>query len=651
MKIQTAGKASSTPRTEGTSAFVRPASHVPWWRRAGREHLAVAALLVVATVVRLALAARGWPQLDSDEGIVGLMVSDVAALRHFPVFFYGQQYMGATLAYLGVPAFLLFGPTTFALRATITVEIVAFLLVLYLFTRTVYSRTVALCTLALLALGPAPALYHEFYARTGNQTTLLCGALLLWLTVLRLQQGASQTAQSSEQQENPGRSRRIMRWLDVGIGLTAGIALWVDILILPFLAAAGIALWVDAVRRRRARASQATPHVLRNQILITGAACVAGMAPLIVASIKTQGRPIHQMLVTGGAPGFASGTQSLSLVDHLRLLLLQLLSVLVIGLPHDLGSGVVCPNCVIWPHPSAQGATGGQIALELLVAAPLTLAAIGLWAISALPLARDAWRWLRSRARGGGSAWDAAAGDSIWWGRAMMVIAAALTVLVYVASSESYRNPITASRYLVGMYACAPVVVAPLVAGAERVWRWLRSRRAPGGVAGRAPTGERLAPQHLVAAALLVAGFVVALGGLGATFATTADAESYGVPSGQRDATLIAFLQAHGATRFYAPYWTCYRIAFESEAEAPARFECSVVKDDDAFAAGQNRVTEFMNAVAGTAHPAYVLDPVQTSASATAVAQLAALQAHGDPRLAGYTSADVNGFVVYYYSA
>jgi hypothetical protein len=621
----------TTRRIAGYLRFVRFVQFARWLRMLRGERLAVAALLFVAMLLRLTLAARGWPQLDSDEGIVGLMTSDILARSHVPIFYYGQSYMGAILAYLSAPAFILLGATNFSLRVTVTVEIVAFLLVLYLFTRTIYSRRVALCTLALLALGPTSALYHEFYARAGNQTTLLLGTLILWLTVLRLQHADS---------------ARATRWIDIAIGLAAGVALWVDFLILPFLVAAGAALTVDAFRRRRrsGRSSDvAAQPALPRQLLTTGAACVVGMAPLIVSNVASDGRTFYQILVTGGAPGYAQGLEHITLLEHVRLLGLQLVSVLLIGLPRALGNGPVCGSCALWPNPSAHAADAGQIGLEVLFALPFSLLAIGLWAIAALPLARDVARAVRS-GRGGAPAGTRAAtavmpSDPRWWGRAMLVGVAGLAFLMYVVSAESYRNPITSSRYLVALYACAPLAVAPLLSGAERVWAWLRA------VIRRQSHGERPAALAYAATAVLLAAFFGAAVEAGTTLATTRDATIYGVPYGTRDAHLIAFMQAHQATRFYAPYWTCYRIAFE----AHAQFVCIVTRDDDAFNLGQNRVVAYMTQVAQTPHPAYIFDPISTPASSAAVAQVAAHIAQGDPAFAGYTSASVDGFVVYYH--
>ena len=156
----------------------------------------VALTLALAAVGRLVLAARGWPGFNSDESIVGLMTDDI--LRHgaHPVFFYGQNYMGALQAYLAVPFFLLLGATPFALQVTATTETSSCFLFLYLFTREVFSREVALVTLLLLAAGPFSALGAELHVGAGEHDTLLLGALILWLVTLRLR-GRGRTAHAA----------------------------------------------------------------------------------------------------------------------------------------------------------------------------------------------------------------------------------------------------------------------------------------------------------------------------------------------------------------------------------------------------------------------------------------------------------------------
>src|SRR5690349_11004040 len=60
-----------------------------------REALVVAATFAVAALLRLTLAARGWPYMNSDEGVWGLMTDDIRWHGAHPIFLYGVHYMGA----------------------------------------------------------------------------------------------------------------------------------------------------------------------------------------------------------------------------------------------------------------------------------------------------------------------------------------------------------------------------------------------------------------------------------------------------------------------------------------------------------------------------------------------------------------------------
>ena len=191
------------------------------------ECILVAVLLLVAAVLRLTLASRGWPYSNSDEATTGLMVDDIIWHGAHPFFTYGEHHVGSLDAYLQVPAFLLFGATNFALHITTTIQILLFLLVFYGFTRAVYSPLVAGVTLALLAFGPYQQLFYGLRAGHYAQDMLLLSVLLMSLVVLRLRRPA----------------RAWTKWtLDIGIGLVAGLALWSTILLLPFVLAAALAL-------------------------------------------------------------------------------------------------------------------------------------------------------------------------------------------------------------------------------------------------------------------------------------------------------------------------------------------------------------------------------------------------------------------------
>ena len=73
------------------------------------------ALIVLATVIRVTLAYQHWPLSNSDEGTMGIMALHIFSHGEHPIFFYGQNYMGATEAYLGAALFHVSGASLFTL--------------------------------------------------------------------------------------------------------------------------------------------------------------------------------------------------------------------------------------------------------------------------------------------------------------------------------------------------------------------------------------------------------------------------------------------------------------------------------------------------------------------------------------------------------
>jgi hypothetical protein len=117
---------------------------------------------------------------DSDQAIVGLMAKHLAEGRHFPLFFYGQQYMLGVQAWIAAPFFLLGGPTVAMLRlplAIINMIVVGWLL-LRLIRQGVGAGWAFVATLPLIAIGPiASTLLME---TLGASVEPLLYVLLLW---------------------------------------------------------------------------------------------------------------------------------------------------------------------------------------------------------------------------------------------------------------------------------------------------------------------------------------------------------------------------------------------------------------------------------------------------------------------------------------
>ncbi len=594
-----------------------------------REVAAVATLVALAAALRLTLAAHGWPILNSDEATMGLMGSDTLSRGAHPVFTYAQDYIGALQAYLAAPVNALLGPTPFALRVVTTFEFALFLLVVYALARAIWSPAVGLVSLALLSLGPAWALLRQLQAGAGAQETLLFGALVVWLAFLRLR--LAQGRQGSH-------GRRSALALDAAFGLAAGLGLWSDFLFLPYLAAALLALACLGLREWRVGALPMTRAL--GEVALGLAGFVVGAAPFILANISSGGQTLRHAVALAQAH---TGAAPLDFGGRLALLGWQLGATLLVGLPQALGSATICPNCAVWPAPGA-GITPGQLAQELAFAAPFSLLALGLWLWSAAPLARALWRHTpRILAQWRGEARTLPPLDARWWGRLMLVLAGALTLLQYVVSRTSYTFPASSARYLIGLYICVPLVAAALVAA-------FRMAFAAAGRAPRAGSEPRVGLQEALVAPLGVALLLLILiiNGAGAAhaLATAANQRTYGQPMGQRDARLVAFLQAHQSTAFYAGYWTCVRLVFTSAQQV----NCAVIDQNDAFTPGFNRYPPAVRRTLANPHPAWVFDLARGDEAASVPAQVAACIATREPRCAGYASATQDDYLIFYYA-
>jgi hypothetical protein len=74
------------------------------------KKILVIILLIFTILVRFyVLWNYRWDSPNGDEAIAGLMAKHIAEGKNFPVFFYGQAYLGALEAYLTAPFYFIFG--------------------------------------------------------------------------------------------------------------------------------------------------------------------------------------------------------------------------------------------------------------------------------------------------------------------------------------------------------------------------------------------------------------------------------------------------------------------------------------------------------------------------------------------------------------
>ncbi|MEU5782046.1 hypothetical protein [Micromonospora lupini] len=458
-------------------------------------------LTVLAGVgYRLWLLGHATPPTNSDEATMGLAALHIARGEDFPVWFYGQQYMGPLEAYLAAPVFALAGPSLFGLRLPTLALYALFLLLTWRLTlRLTGDRWFGLLVVALLALGADRVVKNQLIAGGGYPEMNAAGVALALLAV-DLAAG------------RPG--WRLVRWATWGF--LAGLLLWVDPLVLPYVAATGAMLVGFRRRELRGRAGA-----------LLGAAAVLGAAPLLAHSLLTGRNPLHAVLAAGGADATASWPDRL----HGGLLL---------GPP--LGMGFCGPgSCATWQ----------------------------LWWAYALPVllvvaAGTAWWTLRRPPGSSGAAGSpGAAGSAPRVAAAMrlaLVLAAVGTLGAYTLSSSSGLTPVESSRYLSTVLISVPALLWPL---------WTLARPGAGSATSRPRPGWRVArPVAVVVLAATLVTAAHATGQAARTASATRAAEA-------RHAELVATLRHLGVRHVRAGYWTCNRLTFASAEEVV----CAVVDD------------------------------------------------------------------------
>lgn len=489
---------------------------------------------------RLGLMLFDAPPTNSDEATMGLAALHISRGQEFPVWFYGQSYMGTLEAWLAAPLFAVAGPSTFVLRLPTLAMYALFVLLIWRLTlRLTGDHWFALLVVGLLALGSDRIVKNQLIAGGGYPEMNVAGAALA-LLAYDLAVG------------RPG--RRLPRW--TAWGLLAGLMVWVDPLVLPYVAGTGLVLIAFGWRELRGRAGG---------LLTLGA--LVGAAPLLVDSLVAGRNPLTAVLTASGAE------QPAGWLDRLY-------GGLVLG--PALGMGFCDPGrCAGWQ-------------LWWAVALPVLLAAATLTAWHTLrhpPASPTPAGTAASGAAGPGAAAGGGAAARVGAAVTLALVGAAVaTIAAYTVSSAAGRTPVESSRYLSCLLISVPVLLWP-------VWRATRRRRLPTGVAA----DHRLTRQ--LAAAVRVAAVLVLTAALGTAIVATAGAVGR-VPAVHADegrhTALVAALREQGVRHVYGTYWTCNRLTFASGEDVI----CAVV--DDELRPGHDRYRPYRTAVHAAAGAAWV---------------------------------------------
>lgn len=184
-------------------------------------------IFLTAVIVRgLTLLA---PDLWTDELIVGLMSLHVTQ-GEFPVFFYGQNFMGSLEAYLGGALFQLIGLSPFTLELLPALLSLLFIYLQYQLAKKFFRQQVALLCILLLAIPPLFLLRWTHEVRPHYPLTMVFGNLLLYLSHHLIYRSPSSSGK---------------KVLYLVLGLIAGIGWWTNYLIITFILPVGLFMFLD----------------------------------------------------------------------------------------------------------------------------------------------------------------------------------------------------------------------------------------------------------------------------------------------------------------------------------------------------------------------------------------------------------------------
>ncbi|MER6587793.1 DUF423 domain-containing protein [Micromonospora chalcea] len=433
---------------------------------------------------RLALLFADVPPTNSDEATMGLAALHIARGDGFPVWFYGQAYMGTLEAYLAAPLIALAGPSVLVLRLPTLALYALFLLLSWRLTRRLGGdRWYALLVVAVLALGADRVVKNQLIAGGGYPELNPAGAALALLTV-----GLCVT----------GAGARLPRW--AAWGLIAGVLLWVDPLILPYVLTLGALLVAWRWRELAGRAG-----------VVLAGALLLGTAPMLVDSLRHGRNPVAAVLAAGGTGASADWAD-------------RLYGGLVLGPP--LAMGFCSPGrCATW-----------QLWWALAFPVLLLLAAF------------TAWHTLRRTWGGPRSVERVSAGV-----RLALLGGAAGVLAAYAVSNAAGRTPIESSRYLSCLAVAVPALLWPLWQ-AVRPLAEVESIKATGGRAAGARARVAGVGAVAVLAGVLGTGAATTVEVIRAAPAVHAEAD--------RHRSLVDTLGALGVRHVRGGYWTCNRLTY-----------------------------------------------------------------------------------------
>ena len=193
-------------------------------------------LLAAAFVIRVAVTLTAYyPTIDS--GTVGLMACHILEGER-PLYFYGQQYMGALEAYVAAFFVSWMGPGVLAVGLAPIFFSLCWLVAAWALVREVYGARAAVAAAAILAVPSWHVLWYSIGTYGGYPAAWFLATCGLYLMV-------------RQWNSSPGAPGTLLRF--AGLGLCSGLGIWTNPQSVMILAVAWIAAAVYVIKYRSVR--------------------------------------------------------------------------------------------------------------------------------------------------------------------------------------------------------------------------------------------------------------------------------------------------------------------------------------------------------------------------------------------------------------
>ncbi len=200
------------------------------------QSISLAAIILIAVLLKVGLLILQSFPFNSDEAIVALMGRHILS-GEWPIFFYGQAYMGSLDAYLVALFFWIFGQSVWVIRMVQTLLYASTILSTYFLAKMIFnSPKIGLISAALLAVPVINVTLYTTISLGGYGEALLIGNLILLLVVSIKREVdlliGTKASQGDEKEDRFHVKIPLVKCL--ALGLMIGLGLWANGLTLVY---------------------------------------------------------------------------------------------------------------------------------------------------------------------------------------------------------------------------------------------------------------------------------------------------------------------------------------------------------------------------------------------------------------------------------